>query len=105
MRRAATVLLLVCAALTTAIAPAQAAVGQVVVFATELQPLTVYTDPDGCRTLPPAAHVLDNLTDRPIRHYAAPGCLGPYLTIQPGYGSHVQGLGGSFSAWDPVLAS
>lgn len=98
MRRAATVLLLISAALTTAIAPARAAVGHVVVFVNEFRPLTVYTDPEGCHVLPPAAHVLDNLTDRPIRHYALPDCLGPYLTIQPGHGSHVQGSGGSFSA-------
>lgn len=97
MRRTTLALCLVLGALTAAAAPAQAAVGQVVVFTDEFTPLTIYTDPQGCHTLPPLAHVLDNQTDQPVRHYALPGCKGPHLTIAPGYGSHVQGFGGSFS--------
>lgn len=81
-----------------AAAPAQAAAtGQVVVFSTEFQPLDVYTDPDGCHKLPITSHVVDNLTDQPIKIYGDPFCLTPGLTIAPGYGSHVSGVG-SFSA-------
>jgi hypothetical protein len=47
--------------------------------------------------MPPLAHVIDNLTDQPIRIYTLPNCWGPYLEIQPGYGSHIHGAG-SFSA-------
>ncbi|MFF7789823.1 hypothetical protein [Streptomyces sp. NPDC007991] len=75
-----------------------AASGDVVVFSTELQPLDVYRDPEGCRQLPAAAHVLSNLTDQPVKIYSNPFCLGPSLVVQPGYGTHVPGGAGSFSA-------
>ncbi|RKE18153.1 hypothetical protein BX266_1436 [Streptomyces sp. TLI_171] len=83
-------------------APAPAAVrsasGDVVVFSTEAQPLDVYRDPAGCQQLPPVAHVLTNQTDRPVKVYGNPFCLGPALVVQPGYGTHVPGGAGSFSA-------
>ncbi|WP_199573114.1 hypothetical protein [Streptomyces murinus] len=80
-------------------APAQAdASGDVVVFSTEVQPLDVYHDPAGCQRLPALAHVLSNLSDQPVRIYANPFCLGPSLVVQPGYGTHVPGGAGSFSA-------
>ncbi|MEU3609757.1 hypothetical protein AB0E83_30595 [Streptomyces sp. NPDC035033] len=79
-------------------APAQAAAGDVVVFSTEVQPLDVYHDPTGCQALPALAHVLTNQTDRPVKIYGNPFCLGPSLTVQPGYGTHVPGGAGSFSA-------
>ncbi|MFF0393466.1 hypothetical protein ACFYS8_32930 [Kitasatospora sp. NPDC004615] len=83
-------------------APAPAATrsanGQVVVFSTELQPLDVYSNPSGCQQLPTAAHVLSNQTDAPVRVYGNPLCLGPSVTVQPGYGTHVPGGAGSFSA-------
>ncbi|CAM3385175.1 MULTISPECIES: hypothetical protein [Streptomyces] len=44
---------------------ASAATGDVVVFQTELQPLTQYENPEGCHKLPAAAHVLTNRTDKP----------------------------------------
>ncbi|NML52613.1 hypothetical protein HHL19_17650 [Streptomyces sp. R302] len=75
-----------------------AASGDVVVFSTELQPLDVYRDPVGCRQLPVAAHVLNNQTDGPVRIYGNPFCLGPSVVVQPGYGVHVPGGAGSFSA-------
>ncbi|WP_335974406.1 MULTISPECIES: hypothetical protein [Streptomycetaceae] len=85
-------------------APAQAASGQVVVFSTEVQPLDTYQDPSGCQQLPPLAHVLDNLTDAPIKVYADPFCTIPATlpssgigVLAPGYGTHVSGVG-SFSA-------
>lgn len=95
------------AALLALAAPAtvaEAATGQVVVFSTEAQPLDVYTDPTGCQKLPPLAHVLDNLTDAPIRVYADPYCTVPATlpdgapgTLRPNYGTHVTGIG-SFRA-------
>jgi hypothetical protein len=83
-------------------APAPAAVrsasGDVVVFSTEAQPLDVYRDPAGCQQLPALAHVLTNQTDRPVKIYSNPFCLGPSVVVQPGYGTHVPGGAGSFSA-------
>ncbi len=70
----------------------------VAVFSTELTPLSRFDDPSGCKLLPPAAHVLVNLTPAPVRVYADPVCLGPSLTVQPGFGSHVTPGAGSFSA-------
>ncbi|MFE8935986.1 hypothetical protein ACFYNX_00625 [Streptomyces sp. NPDC007872] len=82
---------------TAAPAPADA-VGEVVVFSTEAQPLDVYRDPAGCQRLPTVAHVLTNRTDKPVKVYGNPFCLGPSLTVQPGYGTRVPGGAGSFSA-------
>ncbi|MBE9373689.1 hypothetical protein IQ251_04410 [Saccharopolyspora sp. HNM0983] len=75
-----------------------AASGHVAVFETEVQPLTTYESPSGCEKLPPAAHVLTNETDRPVRIYADPFCVTPGLEVQPGHGSHVAPGSGSFSA-------
>jgi len=109
MRRLATALFALAAAAVPALvtaAPAQAeASGQVVVFSTETEPLAVYQDPAGCHKLPPLSHVVDNLSDRPIKVYADPFCTvpatlpnhGPVGTLAPGYGTHVTGVG-SFSA-------
>ncbi|GHE41505.1 hypothetical protein [Streptomyces capitiformicae] len=93
---AATSALLVANAATGTAAAAEQ--GDVVVFSTELTPLTVYRDPHGCQKLPPDAHVLTNHTDRPVTVYADPFCLTPGVTVQPGYGSHVAPGSGSFSA-------
>lgn len=101
MRRVGSVFaVLAAAALSTAVAttPAAAAEGQVVVFETELHPLTTHENPAGCVKLPPAAHVLINRTDAPVRVYGDPFCLTPGLTVQPGHGSHVPPGSGSFSA-------
>ena len=92
---AASALLAVCAATGTASAAEE---GDVVVFRTELTPLTVYHDPHGCQKLPPDAHVLANRSDRPVTVYADPFCLTPGLIVRPGYGSHVAPGSGSFSA-------
>lgn len=75
-----------------------AATGDVVVFSTEVQPLDVYRDPTGCQQLPTVAHVLNNQTDRPVRVYGNPFCVGPSVVVQPGHGTHVPGGAGSFSA-------
>jgi hypothetical protein len=77
--------------------PASAAQGQVVVFSTENAPLDKYDDPSGCNRLPDAAHVLDNLTDKPVTIYGDPQCLSPGAVVDPGYGSHVPAGSGSFS--------
>ncbi|MFF0461876.1 hypothetical protein [Streptomyces mexicanus] len=84
----------------TAFSGTAAAAGsdEVVVFRTELSPLTVYEDPHGCHKLPADAHVLTNRTDRPVTVHADPFCLTPGLVVQPGYGSHVPPGSGSFSA-------
>jgi hypothetical protein len=97
MRRAATAALLAIGALAMAAAPANAQSGEVVVFQNEFLPLTQYADPAGCYNMPALAHVIDNLTDQPIKLYTTPNCFGPYVEIQPGYGSHIHGFG-SFSA-------
>ncbi|MDQ0989268.1 hypothetical protein [Streptomyces sp. V3I7] len=76
----------------------RAADGDVVIFSTEVQPLDVIHDPAGCKTLPLAAHVLANRTDGPVKVYGNPFCVGPALTVQPGYGTHVPGGAGSFSS-------
>ncbi|MEV4368579.1 hypothetical protein AB0J71_16025 [Nonomuraea sp. NPDC049637] len=97
-RLAALTLALACATVPLlAPAPALAATGQVVVFQAELVPLEIYDDPSGCTRLPLAAHVLSNQTDRPVRVHGDPFCLGPSVTIQPGFGSHVPAGSGSFS--------
>ena len=77
--------------------PAQAATGQVVVFSTELTPVTVYENPRGCKAFPPLAHVLNNQTDKPVRIHGDPLCLTPGMTVLPGYGMHVPEGFGSFS--------
>ncbi|MFI6803326.1 hypothetical protein [Streptosporangium canum] len=81
-----------------AAAPALAASGEVVVYSTELQPLYVYANPNGCQNLPPAAHQMNNRTDADVRLYVYPGCIGPVAWIlKPGYGVHTPPIG-SFSA-------
>lgn len=80
--------------------PAEASSGRVTVFTTEVTPLKVYDDPSGCNALPPGAHVLTDETDSPVRVYADPFCLTPSLVVQPGYGTHVPPLAGSFSVDD-----
>ncbi|MDX3639061.1 hypothetical protein [Streptomyces sp. MB09-02B] len=102
MRGTGTFLLAVtCALLAGTAAPGTAAAaepGEVVVFRTELAPLTVYPEPHGCHKLPADAHVLTNRTDRPVTVYGDPFCLTPGLTVQPGFGAHVAPGSGSFSA-------
>ncbi|QUH06319.1 hypothetical protein HUO13_28460 [Saccharopolyspora erythraea] len=83
--------------MVAAAVPASAATEQVTVFETEAQPLTTYENPDGCYKLPPAAHVLNNQTNEPVRIYGDPLCLGPSMTVEPGHGSHVAPGSGSFS--------
>jgi len=70
--------------------------GQVIVFSHERKRVTVTTNPAGCTRLPALAHVLVNLTDRTVRLYADPLCLvpsAPFVTVRPGYGSHVSAVG------------
>ncbi|MBD0734692.1 hypothetical protein [Streptomyces sp. CBMA29] len=105
MRRSTTMIAMAAAAVIgLGVTPAQAATGQVVVFSVEGQPLKVYQDPTGCQRLPSLAHVLDNLTDQPVRVFADPFCTVPATlpttgvgVLPPGYGTHVTGVG-SFSA-------
>ncbi|MEU1719672.1 hypothetical protein [Nonomuraea sp. NPDC005692] len=102
MRHRARLALLILALASTTVpllapAPALAATGQVVVFQTEPVPLEIYDDPSGCTRLPLAAHVLNNQTDQPVRVHGDPFCLGPSVTVRPGYGSHVPAGSGSFS--------
>jgi hypothetical protein len=73
------------------------ATGRVVVFSTELQELDIVENPDGCRRLPDAAHVLINETDQVVTTYGDPLCMTPSLPVQPGYGAHVAPGTGSFS--------
>jgi hypothetical protein len=77
--------------------PAQASTGQVVVFSTEITPLKTYENPEGCYSLPPLAHVLDNQTDAPVQIHPDPFCVTPGVTVLPGFGMHVPSGYGSFS--------
>nr|WP_042191099.1 hypothetical protein [Kibdelosporangium sp. MJ126-NF4]CEL19843.1 hypothetical protein [Kibdelosporangium sp. MJ126-NF4]CTQ97067.1 hypothetical protein [Kibdelosporangium sp. MJ126-NF4] len=85
--------------LTSAV-PAYAATGTVAVFSFEESPLEVYKNPVGCKKLPPAAHVLVNLTDSTVHTYGDPFCFMPGVPIEPNRGSHVMPGTGSFSAQD-----
>jgi hypothetical protein len=76
--------------------PAQAVAGDVVVFSTESQRLETYRNPEGCNKLPPAAHVLVNLSSSDLVIYGDPFCMTPGLTVDAGYGSHVPAGSGSF---------
>ncbi|MEU8541395.1 hypothetical protein AB0C52_15630 [Streptomyces sp. NPDC048717] len=102
MRHTRNVLLAAIGALLAASAASGTAVaagsGDVVVFRTELSPLTVYDAPRGCQKLPGDAHVLTNRMDRPVTVYGDPFCLTPGLVVPPGHGSHVAPGSGSFSA-------
>jgi hypothetical protein len=77
--------------------PAAAETGEVTVFINELVPLKTYEQPQGCHLLPPGAHVLNNETDYPVHIYGDPLCVGPSMTVPPGYGSHISPFMGSFS--------
>jgi hypothetical protein len=88
----------VCALAGAAPVQTRAVNGPVTVFSTEIAPLAVITNPDGCYKLPVDAHVLTNQTDGPVTLYADPFCATPSLTVQPGYGSHVAAGTGSFAA-------
>ncbi|GGX96456.1 hypothetical protein [Streptomyces minutiscleroticus] len=101
MRRFRTPLVALAAAFLTVGAGgarADAAVGQVIVFGTEGEPVTVYEDPGGCHKLPLTAHVLVNDTSGDVQIHGDPFCVSPGLTVQPGYGAHVAPGSGSFSA-------
>jgi hypothetical protein len=87
-----------CALLVPLAPAAQAAIGEVAVFSSELLPLKVYENPRQCNPLPVGAHVLVNLTNRTIVIHGDPWCLTPGLEVKEGYGSHVTPAAGSFSA-------
>ncbi len=101
MRRTCSTLIALAAAVVTlgaTTAPAHAATGEVVVFATEFVPLKVYENPTvGCYKLPLSAHVLTNRTNEPVHIYGDPLCLTPGMTVPPGQGTHVAPGSGSFS--------
>lgn len=92
--------LAVTALLASAGPPAQAAAGRVVVFSTELTPVKIYTNPDGCNKLPLDAHVLVNLTNTDVVVHADPFCLTPGLVVKEDHGSHVALGSGAFSVKD-----
>lgn len=92
--------LLVVGAASGHAADGTAAEGKVLVFATEFSAAVVFDNPQGCAGLPTLAHILVNQTNAPIKVFGGPGCNGPSLTAQPGWGGHVLpfgSLGGSFS--------
>jgi hypothetical protein len=105
MRRTTSAVLFAASALAATAAPAHAATGSVVIFSTEIQPIARYLNPGNtCQSVPLTSHVLLNLTDSPIKVYADPFCSIPATlpitglgVLQPGYGTHVVGVG-SFSA-------
>ncbi|WP_238412154.1 hypothetical protein [Saccharothrix deserti] len=77
---------------------AHAATGRVVVFSVEVVPLETYDNPRGCKSLPPGAHVLANLTDGDVTIYSDPMCFSPLVAVEEGYGTHVPALGATFRA-------
>jgi hypothetical protein len=100
MRRVMSVFTAVLAAgfaLTIVATPAAAAQGSVTVFESEAIPVVDYPNPQGCYKLPLLSHVLVNHMASEVRVYLDPLCLGPSLTVPPGYGSHVAIGSGSFS--------
>lgn len=91
------VLAAACVLVVTVARPALAADGQVMIFAHELRPMNVYQNPVGCQKIPVDAHILINLTDKPVSVYADPFCVTPSLSIQPGHATHVSLGTGSFN--------
>ena len=90
------------AALVTGMAaPASAAApGYVIAHTSEVQPLTIWQDPSGCRQLPLGTHIIFNETDHAITIYADPLCLlpaEPFARVAAGYSTHVSAIG-SFRA-------
>ncbi|GAA3761185.1 hypothetical protein [Salinactinospora qingdaonensis] len=71
-------------------APAHAATGDVIVFKTEAEPLTTYSDPESgsCHRLDATAHVLINRTDSTLRIHSNVFCLGPGVPVKPNHGWH-----------------
>ncbi|SDJ29709.1 hypothetical protein SAMN04488074_1011010 [Lentzea albidocapillata subsp. violacea] len=88
------------ALLASAGPPAHAAAGRAVVFSTELTPVKIFTNPNGCNKLPVDAHVLVNLTNTDVFVHADPFCLTPGLVVKEDHGSHVALGSGSFSVKD-----
>lgn len=76
---------------------ASAAEGRVLVFTTELSKATVYENPTGCTVFPPAAHIVVNQTNTPIKIYGGPSCIGPSITAEPGWGGHISPVPGTNS--------
>ena len=80
--------------------PAQAVAGRVAVFSTEVTPIEIYRNPNGCNKLPLEAHVLVNLTNGDVVVHADPFCLSPGLVVKEEHGSHVPPGSGAFSVKD-----
>lgn len=93
---AATAVLAACLA-----APASAAAaGRVIAHTHELERLTVWENPEGCKQLPLGTHVIFNETERAITIYADPLCLiplSPMSRVPAGHSTHVSAIG-SFRA-------
>lgn len=90
------------AALATGMAaPASAATpGTVIAHSSELQPLTIWQNPVGCKQLPVGTHIIFNELDHAITIYADPLCLlplAPISRVAAGYSTHVSAIG-SFRA-------
>ncbi|GAB2670055.1 hypothetical protein GCM10027271_32770 [Saccharopolyspora gloriosae] len=102
MRSTARLLVAATAAILAAGFPAATAAaassGQVLIFSTELEPVTTYDTPNGCYRAPLTAHVLINETDSPVRIYGDPFCMTASLVVAPGHGAHVPPGTGSFQA-------
>ena len=100
-RKTLSALVLATALATGMAAPASAAApGTVIAHTSELQPLTIWQDPVGCKQLPVGTHIIFNETDRAITIYADPLCLlpaEPFARVAAGYSTHVSAIG-SFRA-------
>ncbi len=76
---------------------ASATEGRVLVFTTEISKATVYENPTGCTVFPPAAHIVVNQTNTPIKIYAGPSCIGPSIPVESGWGGHISPVPGTNS--------
>jgi hypothetical protein len=74
--------------------PPPASQDKVIIFSTEFQPLSEIDHPTGCIQMPVLAHIVVNLTGKPMTAYAFPSCAGPQIwTVKPGFGVHTAGFG------------
>ncbi|ASU82555.1 hypothetical protein CDO52_06945 [Nocardiopsis gilva YIM 90087] len=70
--------------------PVHAATGEIIVFTTEFEEITVYQDPasGSCRRLPATAHTVINRTDADVFIHAGTSCFGPGVQVAPDRGWH-----------------
>lgn len=76
---------------------ASADVPAVLVFEHEFTSTTRFENPSGCVKLPPAGHLLANMTGSDVKLYVDPFCMTFSMVVPSGYGAHIPPVTGSFS--------